>query len=247
MTLSQQQLTRYSRHLMLDDIAETGQDKLLSSNVLVVGMGGLGCPVSLYLAAAGIGKLSLCDADIVEESNLQRQVLYTTNDCGLMKVEAARSALSALNPATEITVYPESISADILAHEYSVIVDCTDNLAARHLLNRFCHQNRIPLVSASAIGWEGQFVAFDFGNERTLCLNCIIAEHLPEPLIMCGNNGVVGSVLGTMGSCQATAVIRMLLGYFQQHGEIQRYDGKRGCWISLDVKADPACGVCGKG
>ena len=184
MTLSQQQLNRYSRHLMLDDIAETGQNKLLSSHMLVVGMGGLGCPVALYLAAAGIGKLSLCDADIVEESNLQRQILYTTDDCGLMKVEAAKSALNALNPSIDITAYPESISTDILEHEYSVVVDCTDNLATRHLLNRYCYQSRVPLVSASAIGWEGQFVAFDFSNERTLCLNCIIAEHLPEPLIM---------------------------------------------------------------
>ena len=245
MSLNEHQINRYSRHLMLDDIGESGQEKLLSSHVLVVGLGGLGCPVALYLAAAGIGRLSLVDGDIVEESNLQRQVLYSMHDCGRLKVESARIALKGLNPEVEVVTYPEDISHAVLSTGFDVVVDCTDNLAARHLMNRYCFEQKVPMVSGSAICWEGQITTFDFENHRTPCFNCIVDQKMPEPLLVCGSNGVVGPVLGTMGSCQATAVLRLLLGFFRQHGELQRYDGKRGQWMNLQFTARSSCEVCG--
>ena len=245
MSLNDQQFMRYSRHLMMDDIGEAGQEKLLNAHVLIVGMGGLGCPVSLYLAAAGIGQLSICDGDTVDQSNLQRQVLYTSDDCGKPKVECARQRLNKLNPEVQISVYAEEVAEEILAVDYSLVVDCTDNLAARQQLNAHCYQRAIPLVSASALGWEGQLMAFDFGHNASLCLNCIIDQDSAEPMMNCGNAGVVGPVLGAMGSLQATTVIRVLLGYFQQHGQVQRYDGKAGQWMVLRTRADEGCAVCG--
>jgi len=245
MSLNDQQFMRYSRHLMMDDIGEAGQEKLLNAHVLIVGMGGLGCPVSLYLAAAGIGQLSICDGDTVDQSNLQRQVLYTSDDCGKPKVECARQRLNKLNPEVQISVYAEEVTEEILAVDYSLVVDCTDNLAARQQLNAHCYQRAIPLVSASALGWEGQLMAFDFGHNASLCLNCIIDQDSAEPMMNCGNAGVVGPVLGAMGSLQATTVIRVLLGYFQQHGQVQRYDGKAGQWMVLRTRADEGCAVCG--
>jgi molybdopterin/thiamine biosynthesis adenylyltransferase len=245
MSLNDQQFMRYSRHLLMDDIGEAGQEKLLNAHVLIVGMGGLGCPVSLYLAAAGIGQLSICDGDTVDQSNLQRQVLYTSDDCGKPKVECARQRLNKLNPEVQISVYAEEVAEEILAVDYSLVVDCTDNLAARQQLNAHCYQRKIPLVSASALGWEGQLMAFDFGHNTSLCLNCIIDQDSAEPMMNCGNAGVVGPVLGAMGSLQATTVIRVLLGYFQQHGQVQRYDGKAGQWMVLRARADEGCAVCG--
>ena len=244
MPLTDQQFLRYSRHLLMDDIGEQGQETLLNAHVLIVGLGGLGCPVSLYLAAAGIGKLSLCDADTVVNSNLQRQVLYRPEDCGELKVACAKVSLQALNPEVDINTYSERVSTEVLDDEYSLVVDCTDNLRSRHLLNQHCHQRGLPFVSASAIGWEGQLIAFDFAHNRNLCLNCIIDKSAPEPIMNCGNSGVVGPVLGAMGSLQATTVIRLLLGYFKQHGEMQRYDGKAGRWLSLASLAKADCAVC---
>lgn len=245
MSLNDRQFIRYSRHLLMHDIGEEGQEKLLNAHVLIVGMGGLGCPVSLYLAAAGIGQLSICDGDTVDASNLQRQVLYKTEDCGQLKVKCAKAALGALNPEVQIMAYPEMISARVLAKDYSIIVDCTDNLAARHVLNEHCQQQGIEFVSASAIGWEGQLIGFDFAHNNRLCLNCIIDRDSAEPIMNCANAGVVGPVLGAMGSLQATMVMRMLLGFFGQHGEMQRYDGKAGRWLNLRGQAKDGCCVCG--
>jgi len=245
MPLNDQQFMRYSRHLLMDDIGEEGQLTLLNAHVLIVGMGGLGCPVSLYLAAAGIGSLSICDSDRVELSNLQRQVLYKPEDCGDFKVDCAKRALQGLNPEIEIAAISAEVCTEILAGDYDLVVDCTDNLAARHLMNRHCVAKKRGFVSASAIGWEGQLVAFDFRHNPSLCLNCIIDQDSPEPMMNCGNSGVVGPVLGAMGSLQATTVMRMLLGYFAQHGEMQRYDGKAGRWLSLNAQAKGNCVVCG--
>jgi len=242
--LSHDQFMRYSRHLLMDDIGEEGQQKLSNSRVLIVGLGGLGCPVGLYLAAAGVGQLSLCDPDRVELSNLQRQVLYRDVDSEQYKVICAERELSLVNPYISVISYPTEISAELI-QDYDVVVDCTDNLNARQLINACCQKKKIPLVSASALGWEGQLVAFDFSQNRTLCLNCIINKDSADPVLNCSNSGVIGPVLGAMGSLQATTVIRILLGFFEQHGEMQRYDGKIGRWMGLTTQADKNCEVCG--
>ena len=242
--LNHSEFMRYSRQLLMDDIGLEGQQKFNQSRVLIVGIGGLGCPVALYLAAAGIGQLTLCDADVVELSNLQRQILYQESDCGKYKVDSAEKALQALNPSIDITIYPEPVNPDILMRGYDIVVDCTDNLAARQLINKHCYQQKIAFVSASALGWEGQLVCFDFSHNPNLCFNCIIDKNASQPHLNCSNSGVVGPVLGTMGSMQATTVIRMLLGLFQQHGEMQRYDGKLGRWLSIQASAQVGCSVC---
>ncbi len=241
---SHEQFMRYSRHLLMDDVGESGQQKLTDARVLIVGLGGLGCPVALYLAAAGIGQLTLCDPDIVELSNLQRQILYKETDCGELKVICAERQLLALNSNLQITRCAVEVNAELLLNHYDVVVDCTDNLASRQLINQHCCEQKNAFVSASALGWEGQLVAFDFAYNPTLCLNCIVDKNSSEPLLNCSNSGVVGPVLGAMGSLQAITVIRMLLGFFQQHGQMQRYDGKSGRWLNLRAEANPGCDVC---
>ncbi len=243
MSLSRNELLRYSRQLFMADIGEAGQQKLKAASVLVVGMGGLGCPVAIYLAAAGIGKLAICDADVVEQSNLQRQILYRDFDCGELKVECALRELEAINPDILVRAIDSPFSANLLAEPYDIVVDCTDNLSARKAINSACVRAGIPFVSASALGWEGQLMAFDFSRQPSPCLACVFPEN-DEPRQNCDSAGVLGPVLGTMGSMQATTVIRMVLGYFDQHGVIQRYDGKRGQWLQLTAAARAGCPVC---
>ena len=244
MPLNDDDFMRYSRHLLMSDIGESGQQKLSQARVLIVGMGGLGCPVSLYLAAAGVGSISICDPDRVDKTNLQRQILYETADCGSLKVACAKDRLQALNPSVVIDTFPCPIDEKIVAGNYDVVIDCTDNLAARQLINRVCYAEGVPFVSAAAIGWEGQLVMFDFAHCRGLCFNCIINHSSAEPMMNCANSGVVGPVLGVMGSMQAITVMRTLLGFALQHGEVQRYDGKRGQWCSLQGSQDKECSVC---
>lgn len=246
MTLTESQFLRYSRHLLMADIGEQGQQRLLNAHVLIVGLGGLGCPVSLYLAAAGVGQLTLCDADVVDETNLQRQVLYRPADCDQLKVDCAKAELNKLNPEMQITTHARALDKVVLSETYDLVVDCTDNLAPRIALNAHCHQHRLPFITASAMGWEGQLIGFDFSQHTSPCLNCIIDKNSADPLLTCANSGVVGPVLGTMGSLQATTAIGMLLGFFKQHGEIQRYDGKAGRWLTLNTKANKQCVQCGK-
>jgi len=243
--LNDDDFMRYSRHLLMSDIGETGQQRLSQARVLVVGMGGLGCPVSLYLTAAGIGSISICDPDRVDKTNLQRQILYETADCGNLKVACAKDRLEALNPNVVIDTFPCQVDDKILAGNYDVVIDCTDNLDARQLINQICYDEGVPFVSAAAIGWEGQLLIFDFAHCRSLCFNCIINHSSAEPMMNCANSGVVGPVLGVMGSMQAIAVMRTLLGFSLQHGEVQRYDGKRGQWFSLQGSQDKECSVCG--
>ena len=245
MPLNDDDFMRYSRHLLMSDIGESGQQKLSQARVLIVGMGGLGCPVSLYLTGAGIGSISICDPDRVDKTNLQRQILYETADCGNLKVACAKDRLEALNPNVVIDTFPCQVDDKILAGNYDVVIDCTDNLDARQLINQICYDEGVPFVSAAAIGWEGQLIMFDFAHCRTLCFNCIINHSSAEPMMNCANSGVVGPVLGVMGSMQAIAVMRTLLGFSLQHGEVQRYDGKRGQWFSLQGSQDKECSVCG--
>jgi molybdopterin/thiamine biosynthesis adenylyltransferase len=249
-SLNDDDFMRYSRHLLMDDIGEAGQEKLTQAKVLIVGLGGLGCPVALYLAAAGVGQIDLCDPDRVDKTNLQRQILYRTEDCGELKVGCARDRLHALNSGITINVLAREIDVDILngptlTEAYTAVVDCTDNLAARQLINKTCYEHGIPLISAAAVGWEGQLVAFDFRRYRQSCFSCIIDYKSTEPMMNCSNFGVVGSVLGVMGSLQSITVMRMLLGFFEQHGELQRYDGKRGQWLTMQCAIDASCPICG--
>ena len=144
-----------------------------------------------------------------------------------------------------IDTFPCPIDEKIVAGNYDVVIDCSDNLAARQLINRVCYDERVPFISAAAIGWEGQLIMFDFAHCRDLCFNCIINHSSADPMMNCANSGVVGPVLGVMGSLQAVTVMRILLGFSLHHGEVQRYDGKRGQWFSVQGSSDKECSVCG--
>jgi molybdopterin/thiamine biosynthesis adenylyltransferase len=244
-TLNGKDFIRYSRHLLMADVGEAGQEKLLQSRVLIVGLGGLGCPVALYLAAAGVGQISLCDPDRVELSNLQRQVLYRQADIGSAKVASARTALLELNSTLAIDAYPQTVDESLWQRQgFDLVLDCTDNLAARHWLNRQCHQTATTLITAAAMGWDGQLTAFDFRNHNHPCLACLIPENAPEPTANCANSGVIAPVLGVLGSMQALLAIRTLLGKAIVHGQLQRYDGNQGQWFNFHIAWDSECPVC---
>ncbi|MCK9563105.1 MAG: HesA/MoeB/ThiF family protein [Bacteroidales bacterium] len=256
MSLDRDAFLRYSRHLLMADIGEAGQQKLLQGRVLVVGLGGLGCPVSLYLAAAGVGELVLCDPDHIDLTNLQRQVLYRMNDIGASKVDVAARELVSLNPGVKVTACPQSVQMAEAAGEMSfdgfdAVADCTDNLAVRHWLNRFCHRRRIPLVSAAVLGWLGQLMTLDFSRQPSPCLACATPEDSAEPMANCANSGVLGPLLGVMGSMQAISVMRLLLNRgdpeaFAPAGRLQRFDARREQWSSFAMASRPGCPVCDK-
>ena len=245
MSLSHDEFMRYSRHLLMSDIGEPGQEKLKKSRVFIVGLGGLGCPVALYLAAAGVGHIYLCDPDSVEKSNLQRQILYRDSDCGELKVVAAERALLALNPHIEIHGRAEGFDEELLPERCDLVLDCTDNALARAAINRACLARKLPLVSAAALGWDGQLSCFDFRSQQSPCLCCLIGNDGEEPLLNCGNAGVVGPVLGALGSLQATTALRILLNKRVVHGDVQRYDGSSGRWLGLRVTSSASCQFCG--
>ncbi len=246
MSLSGRDFIRYSRQIMLADVGEAGQEQLLDSRVLLVGLGGLGCPAALYLAGAGVGHLALCDPDIVELTNLQRQILYRGEDCDRPKVEAARDALLALNPGVSLRGWQRGIDDQVWkeAGPFDLVLDCTDNMPARHWLNRRCRETGTPLVSAAALGWEGQVVTLDFAHQSSPCLACAIPEDAPEPAATCATAGVSGPVLGTMGSLQAVAALRLLLGKPVKHAALRRYHGDRDQWLDMTIAAEPGCPVC---
>lgn len=242
--LSGKDFIRYSRQIMLPEVGEEGQQRLLSSRVLIVGLGGLGSPVSLYLAAAGIGQLILCDQDVVEVSNLQRQVIYKEADCGLPKVASARKALQEMNSSISVEAVQGRVEDVAGGMKVDLVLDCTDNYRARHWMNRYCLSGRLPFISGAALGWEGQMMSFDFRSNQSPCLACALPEDAPEPTANCSTVGVVGPVLGLVGSLQAATAIQTLLGKPLKHGQMQRYDAARGQWLSLNIASSSTCLCC---
>lgn len=247
--LTGKQFQRYSRQLMVEDFGEQGQERLLRARVLIVGLGGLGSPVALYLAAAGIGRLRLADQDRLDLTNLQRQILYRTDDCGQPKAALAQSALAQLNPDLELEAIEEHLDAGLLSQyvpEMDLVLDCTDNLDSRHAINRACRDARIPWISAAALTWEGQLAGFDFRHELIPCYSCLVPEGHPAGIANCASSGIIGPVLGVIGSMQALEAIRFLVsGDCSAFGQFKRYDGRTGRWLHLTIKSNPACPVCG--
>lgn len=245
--LGDDELLRYSRQLMLAGFDVAGQERLRAARVAVIGAGGLGSPVCLYLAAAGVGRLVIVDDDRVDLSNLQRQVAHRTADIGRPKAESAAEACRALNPG--VAVEPVVARADAallagLAARVDVILDCCDNFATRDAVNRACHAARVPLVSGAAIRMEGQLAVFDFRTERAPCVACLYGEQGADE-DTCVRNGVMAPVVGVIGSLQALAAIRLLTGYGDcAHGTLALFDGMRGQFRHLRIAADPACPVC---
>ncbi|EDU4355973.1 HesA/MoeB/ThiF family protein [Salmonella enterica subsp. enterica serovar 4,[5],12:b:-] len=237
---------RYSRQILLGDIAIEGQQKLLDSHVLIVGLGGLGSPAALYLAGAGIGKLTLADDDDVHLSNLQRQILFTTDDIAHPKAQAAKLQLAQLNPGSKLIVLQQRLTGDVLKNAVAhadVVLDCTDNMATRQEINAACVALNTPLISASAVGFGGQLMVLTPPWEQG-CYRCLWPDDV-EPERNCRTAGIVGPVVGVMGTLQALEAIKLLSGIETPSGELRLFDGKTSQWRSLALRRASGCPVCG--
>ncbi|EBW5403810.1 HesA/MoeB/ThiF family protein [Salmonella enterica subsp. enterica serovar Southampton] len=237
---------RYSRQILLGDIAIEGQQKLLASHVLIVGLGGLGSPAALYLAGAGIGKLTLADDDDVHLSNLQRQILFTTDDIAHPKAQAAKLRLAQLNPGSELIVLQQRLTGDVLKNAVAradVVLDCTDNMATRQEINAACVALNTPLISASAVGFGGQLMVLTPPWEQG-CYRCLWPDDV-EPERNCRTAGIVGPVVGVMGTLQALEAIKLLSGIETPNGQLRLFDGKTSQWRSLALRRASGCQVCG--
>ncbi len=241
------QLLRYSRHLMLANLDVAGQEKLLAATVLIVGLGGLGCPVAMYLAAAGVGRLLLADHDTVDLGNLQRQIAHVTAGIGRNKAESARATLCALNPDVKVDVHTQRLEGTELASLVAgcdAVVDCTDNFTTRFALNRACVQSRVPLISAAAIRMEGQLSVFDARQSNSPCYHCLYEEG--EDLdASCANNGVLAPLVGVMGSLQALECIKVLTGTGTTLcGRLLLFDASGLQFREMQLRKNPECAVC---
>jgi molybdopterin/thiamine biosynthesis adenylyltransferase/rhodanese-related sulfurtransferase len=249
-TLSPEQRNRYHRHVLLPEVGEDGQQKLLDSKVLLLGAGGLGSPAALYLAAAGVGTLGIIDMDAVDASNLQRQILHNVDRLGERKVDSAKKTLTALNPDVDIVGYDVRLGADNvmdIIDGYDVIVDGTDNFPTRYLVNDASLLKRIPVVHGSIFRFEGQVTVFDPYNGP--CYRCLIPEPPPPELApSCAEAGVLGVLPGIVGSIQALEAIKLLLGLGDPLiGRLLAYDALEQSFRSFKVNRDPRCPACGEG
>ena len=237
-------LARYSRQVILREVGVNGQHLLRDSTALVVGIGGLGAPASLYLAGAGIGRLMLSDRDHVERSNLQRQIIYRSADLGRSKLDAAADHLRALNPDCEIETRPGPLDdAALLAavHAADVVLDCTDNFPSRFAINRACVAARKPLVSGAAIRFEGQIAVFRPGGP---CYACLFGEG-GDAAETCEEAGILGPVVGVIGAMQALLALQLLLGIGEDATRLHLWDALTLSWRRLKMARDPRCRVCG--
>ncbi len=245
--MNDQQLLRYSRQIMLADVDIEGQEKLLAARVLIIGLGGLGSPVAMYLAAAGIGHLVLADFDTVDLSNLQRQIAHTTDRIGQAKVESAAQTLRALNSDVKITCITEVLDAESLALQIStvdVVVDCCDNFSTRFAVNAACVAAKVPLVSGAAIRLEGQVAVFDNRDPNCPCYRCLYDEDSEENTT-CTANGVLSPLVGIIGSMQALETIKLIVGFGKSlAGKLLVFDARYSQWRELKLPKDAQCPGC---
>jgi adenylyltransferase/sulfurtransferase len=250
MELSDEQVERYARHIILRDVGGAGQQKLLNAHVLVIGAGGLGSPVLLYLAAAGVGTIGLIDDDVVSLSNLQRQVVHDTENVGKAKVESARDRIRHINPDVKLITYDRRLDAgnalDLFAG-YDVIADGTDNFATRYLVNDAAFFAKKPLVSAAIGQFDGQLSTFRGFEANQPCYRCLYPEAPPEGTIpSCAEAGVLGALAGVMGSLQALEIIREVVGFGTgMAGRLLIFDGLGGRFRDVRLRPDPDCALCG--
>jgi molybdopterin/thiamine biosynthesis adenylyltransferase/rhodanese-related sulfurtransferase len=248
-TLTAEQRERYSRHMLVPEIGIEGQQKLLDAKVLLLGAGGLGSPTALYLAAAGVGTLGIVDDDVVDLSNLQRQVIHSTERIGIPKVDSAEESIHALNPDVNVVKYQTRIDASNIVEiiqDYDVVVDGVDNFPTRYLLNDASVRLKIPVVSASILGFDGQLSVFK--PYEGPCYRCLFREPPPAELApSCGANGVLGVLPGTMGLLQATEVVKLIVGIGEPAiGRLLLYDALGATLTEVKVHRDPECPICSR-
>ena len=249
--MNDDQLLRYSRHILLDEIGIEGQQRALAASVLVIGAGGLGSPAALYLASAGIGRIVLVDDDDVDLTNLQRQILHTTERVGQPKAESGRAALLALNPDIEVVALRERADDARLAElvgQASVVLDCSDNFATRHAVNRACVAHKVPLVSGAVIRFDGQVSVFDPRSEDSPCYSCLFPQDQRFEDAACSTMGVFAPLVGVVGAMQAAEALKLVMQVGQSlAGRLLLLDGRAMEWTSIGVARNPGCPVCGCG
>ena len=249
-SLGPERATRYSRHLLIPEVGEEGQLRLLDSRVLLIGAGGLGSPAALYLAAAGVGKLGIVDADVVDETNLQRQIVHSSNSLGEPKTDSARRTIEALNPDVEVVPFRERLTSEnvdrILEPGWDVIVDGADNFPTRYLVNDASVWHGIPVVHGSIFRFEGQVTVFEPGDGP--CYRCLFPQPPPPELApSCAEGGVLGVLPGVIGSIQAAEALKLALGIGDPLvGRLLLYDALSGEFQEMKLRKDPACPVCGE-
>ncbi len=249
--LSEAQFERYARHLILDEVGEEGQARLLAAGVLVVGAGGLGSPLLLYLAAAGIGRLGVVDDDAVDLSNLQRQIVHPTSRIGAAKVESARQTIAAINPDVVVETHAlrlDAGNAAALVRRYDLVADGSDNFATRYLLNDVCYAERRTLLGAALSPFDGQLSTFKaYLGPPHPCYRCLFREPPPPDLVpRCETAGILGAVAGVIGTLQATEVLKEVLGLGESlSGQLLMYDALRAGFHKIKVSRDPDCPTCG--
>jgi molybdopterin-synthase adenylyltransferase len=247
--MNDNQLLRYSRHILLPQIEYEGQQALIQSHALIVGAGGLGSPVALYLAASGVGKLTICDFDEVDLTNLQRQIIHTTQSVGINKAVSAQQTIYEINPEVEVmTVQQKSSEAEMseLVMQADVVIDCSDNFATRYMLNHLCFIFKKPLVSGAAVKFEGQITVFDFRNDNTPCYHCLFPDVGADQEMRCAENGVFAPLVGMIGTMQAAEALKCLMGIGENlQGRLLLLDALTAEWRTIKLARDPACTVCG--
>ncbi len=246
--MNDNQLLRYSRHILLPQIAYEGQEALTQSHALIVGAGGLGAPSALYMAAGGVGTLTICDFDVVDLTNLQRQIIHTTQSVGINKAVSAKQTLQAINPEVVVnTVQEKSTEAAMskLVKDADVVLDCSDNFATRYALNRLCFEHQKPLVSGAAIGFEGQVTVYDFRHPQSPCYHCLFPDDGSETDMRCSENGVFSPLVGMIGTTQAAEAMKLLMNIGNSlQGRLMLLDALNMEWRTIKLSKDPACKVC---
>lgn len=246
--MNDEQLLRYSRHILLTQIGIEGQEKLLASHALVIGAGGLGSPVALYLASAGVGCITICDGDDVDLTNLQRQIVHRTDAVGKKKVDSARATLAAINPEVRVVALPERVGGerlDALAAAADVVIDGSDNFATRHAVNRACVRFRKPLVSGAGVRFDGQVAVFDMRSRFSPCYHCLFPEHGESEDVRCAVMGVFAPLVGIIGSIQAAEALKVLTGVGEPlAGRLLLLDALTMQIRTVKLQKDPACPVC---
>ena len=248
--MNDDQLLRYSRHILLDDVGIEGQQRLVDSHVLVVGAGGLGSPVAMYLAASGVGHITIADHDVVDLTNLQRQIAHTTARVGHPKVESASQAMLALNPEVRVTTLAHKLDAaqlDACVPTVQVVVDCCDNFATRQAVNAACVKHKVPLVSGAAIRMDGQLAVYDARDDTSPCYACIFPPNEAPEEVRCATMGVLAPLVGVIGTMQAMETVKLLAGIGSRlTGRLQMLDGRGMAWSEVRLKRNASCPVCGQ-
>ncbi len=248
--MNDQQLLRYSRHILLPELGVEGQERILAGHAVVVGAGGLGSPVALYLASAGVGRLTLADGDTVDLTNLQRQIVHRTDAVGMLKVESARRTLAIINTEVRVETLAERLDAgaiDRLVRDADVVLDCSDNFPTRHAVNRACVAHGKPLVSGAGVRFDGQVTVFDSRRADSPCYHCLFAEEADLEETRCAVMGVFAPLVGIIGTMQAAEALKLLAGIGESlAGRLLILDALSMEWRSIRVPRDPRCTVCAR-